>query len=325
MLYNLYNYYFLSEVSLSMRIEQFLYLIEISKNSSLNQSSKKLHISYQGLNNAINSLENELGYPVLVRSPKGVTLTAKGKVLVQAASTFLQTLSSLSEKTTANIPPINLPADYTLHSTYSAVHTILPELLSYLYNNFPQTNFSLKQHSAEECIQSIRNNKIPFAICDRCIFNDTVITDDFFSNVSFIPFESNNKLFAIIPSKFPLSDLKQVSLFHLLKYPLIIQYETSPEYSLKRLLDYLNAQPQKLILESNWQIIQQLLLANIGILLAIDIPTFFSSSNNATQLKIVPISDSITIQSGYLFHNMQSLSPYDSYILNDFATKKSQK
>lgn len=307
-----------------MRIEQLTYLVEISKNTSLNQSSKNLHISYQGLSNAINSLERELGFQVLNRTPKGVTLTPKGQRLVQATSLFLQTLSSLQETTTSQVSSFNLPAEYTIHSTYSATYTIIPKLLSYLYEKFPKTVFHIKEHSAEKCSELLKSNKISFTLYDQCILNDKLLNNNILADLSFIPFETIEKCYAVVPIKYPIADLKTVSIYHLLKYPLIIQYETSPEYSLKRLIDHINTIPTKLIYESNWRIIQQMLLSNIGILLTIEVPSSFSQITSSGKLKVIPLSDSIIIQSGYLFHDVQMLSPYDSYILNDFIAYKNQ-
>lgn len=308
-----------------MRIEQLAYLVEISKNTSLNQSSKNLHISYQGLSNAINSLERELGFQVLNRTPKGVTLTEKGQRLVQASSIFLQTLSSLIDSPASQTSSFQLPAEYTIHSTYSATYTIIPKLLSYLYEKFPKTSFQIKEHSSEQCAELLKKGKISFALYDQCILNDKLLNDCIITDLSFIPFETIEKCYAIVPIKYPIADLNTISIYHLLKYPLIIQYETSPEYSLKRLIDHMTTPPTKLIFESNWRIIQQMLLSNIGILLTIEAPSSFSQITNSNKLKIVPVSDSISIQSGYLFRDVQTLSPYDSYILNDFSVYNTQQ
>ena len=61
-----------------MRMDQLEYLIEISKNRSLNAAAKKLHISQQALSTSIKTLEDELGFKVLYRSYQGVALTPKG-------------------------------------------------------------------------------------------------------------------------------------------------------------------------------------------------------------------------------------------------------
>lgn len=72
-----------------MNSDQLYYLIEISKSPSLNMASQKLHITPQALSTAIKKLEDELGFELLNRSFKGISLTGNGEWLVQEASLFL--------------------------------------------------------------------------------------------------------------------------------------------------------------------------------------------------------------------------------------------
>ena len=78
-----------------MRMDQLEYLIEISKNRSLNAAAKKLHISQQALSISIKTLEDELGFEVLYRSYQGVTLTPKGAQLVKMTINYLDKAEEL--------------------------------------------------------------------------------------------------------------------------------------------------------------------------------------------------------------------------------------
>ena len=71
-----------------MRIDQLIYLIEISHSRSLNLAADALHISTQALSASIKNLENELGTEILHRTNRGVSLTDDGqRVLHYAQST----------------------------------------------------------------------------------------------------------------------------------------------------------------------------------------------------------------------------------------------
>ena len=72
-----------------MRIEQFEYLTEISKNKSMNAASKKLHITPQALSTSIKKLEEELNLTILDRTTMGVSLTEKGQALLLLVENFL--------------------------------------------------------------------------------------------------------------------------------------------------------------------------------------------------------------------------------------------
>ena len=61
-----------------MRLEQLLYLIEISRQSSLNTASERLHLTQQALSLSIKNLENEMGVPLLKRTHQGICLPQAG-------------------------------------------------------------------------------------------------------------------------------------------------------------------------------------------------------------------------------------------------------
>jgi Transcriptional regulator len=81
-----------------MRIEQLEYLLEISKNHSLNITSQKLHISHQCLSKSISSLEQELGITLLERSSKGICLTKYGQKTVEVAKSIVESIGQLKEQ-----------------------------------------------------------------------------------------------------------------------------------------------------------------------------------------------------------------------------------
>ena len=77
-----------------MNMDQLYYLIELSQNTSINAASLKLHITPQALSTAIKKLEEELGFSLLNRSFKGISLTDDGEWLVKEASHFLNKIES---------------------------------------------------------------------------------------------------------------------------------------------------------------------------------------------------------------------------------------
>ena len=73
-----------------MTIQQLLFFEEACRSGSLSKAAGKLFISQQGLSAAISSLEKELGCPLLVRGPKGVTPTEDGRFLLSQADVILE-------------------------------------------------------------------------------------------------------------------------------------------------------------------------------------------------------------------------------------------
>ena len=69
-----------------MRLEQLKYLVEVANCKSINKAAQNLYITQPALSIAINSLEEELQYPLLKRTKKGVILTEDGARVLQDGS-----------------------------------------------------------------------------------------------------------------------------------------------------------------------------------------------------------------------------------------------
>ena len=82
-----------------MRTEQIKYWLEIGDNSSLRAAAEKLCMTTAALSLSIKNLEEELDTQLLLRTNKGVQLTADGKRLAEIGSHFLQELSVFSQQT----------------------------------------------------------------------------------------------------------------------------------------------------------------------------------------------------------------------------------
>ena len=61
-----------------MKIEHFKYLVEIDKHHTISAAAKALYMGQTTLSSIVKSMEEELGYSIFQRTPKGVVLTKKG-------------------------------------------------------------------------------------------------------------------------------------------------------------------------------------------------------------------------------------------------------
>ena len=72
-----------------MEIHHLKQLITISQCGSINSASQRLYISQPSLNNIVKRCEQELGFTVFMRTPKGVKLTEKGAKFVEIAQNII--------------------------------------------------------------------------------------------------------------------------------------------------------------------------------------------------------------------------------------------
>ena len=60
-----------------MDLRQIQYFIQLFEDRNITQASRNMFISQQGLSKSIANLEDELGFPLFVRQPKGVIPTER--------------------------------------------------------------------------------------------------------------------------------------------------------------------------------------------------------------------------------------------------------
>ena len=72
-----------------MEIHHLKQFIVISQCGSINSASQKLYISQPSLNNTVKRCEQELGFTVFLRTPKGIKLTEKGTQFIESAQKII--------------------------------------------------------------------------------------------------------------------------------------------------------------------------------------------------------------------------------------------
>ncbi len=155
-----------------MKIEHLKYLIALEQTNSLNKAAEKLFISQPNLGNAINSLENELGYKILNRSNRGIEFTSAGNKLLVYAHNILSeyhkilNLDKLSENRTFkiaasasqlfNLPFYNLVLEYQdSHQLNMSLHNSDQwDILRQVYDNEVNAGFLLSSIEQESKITS---------------------------------------------------------------------------------------------------------------------------------------------------------------------------
>ena len=69
-----------------MTFQQLQYLLEVHKAGSFSNAAKNLYVTTASVSIAIRNLEKELGYPLFIRTPTGLTLTANGQKILDHAT-----------------------------------------------------------------------------------------------------------------------------------------------------------------------------------------------------------------------------------------------
>lgn len=73
-----------------MTIQQLQYIMEVHRTGSISKAAANLYLAQPNLSNAIRSLEQELGFPIFIRSNKGIRLTEQGLLVLEEAGQMLE-------------------------------------------------------------------------------------------------------------------------------------------------------------------------------------------------------------------------------------------
>ena len=79
-----------------MTFQQLRYLLEVQRTGSISKAADNLFVSRPSVSFSINSLEEEMGYPIFLRTRQGLTPTPQGKQFLEYANHIWQSYRGMS-------------------------------------------------------------------------------------------------------------------------------------------------------------------------------------------------------------------------------------
>ena len=203
-----------------MTLNQLKYVIEISKQNSINEAAKSLFISQPSLTAALKSLEQEVGFDIFTRTNSGITLTVKGEEFLGYAKSVVEQYDILDAK---YISKTGVKRQFSVSMQhYSFAVKAFIELVNFY--GFEEYEFEAHETKTHEVISNVRNHKSELGILYLNEFNRRVLEKVIGeSGLEFTPlFECG--IYAYIAKKNPLAKEKlktgePVTLEELDEYP----------------------------------------------------------------------------------------------------------
>ena len=206
-----------------MRLEYLMYLCEVEKSGSINSSAEKLHISQQGLNKALKSLEKELDLSLFQTSNRGILLTEEGKLVVEAAGDLLARWQRL-EQDLEKLHPKDLPCrNVSLVYTPGVGEFFISSVLAGFSANHPDIALTLSSGDHLQIAKAVSEGRadlglvgLQYGILDR-IFPEL----EEIPNISFQPLYQY-KICILAGAGSPIARYHSVSMRTVLKYPIVL-------------------------------------------------------------------------------------------------------
>ncbi|CNK22888.1 hypothetical protein yaldo0001_4680 [Yersinia aldovae ATCC 35236] len=144
-----------------MKLRELHYFVEVVRNNGFGRATDKLYVTQPAISRAIKQLEGELGGELLIRDPKGVRLTERGRILFRHAENMLQQernlhreLLDIGEEISGTLR-VGLPP--VISSTY------FPQVILYFRNRCPLVELEIIEIPTTELERALQEGKVDIA------------------------------------------------------------------------------------------------------------------------------------------------------------------
>lgn len=144
-----------------MELRHLRYFIAVALEENVTRAAEKLHVSQPALSRQIRDLEDELGFALLERTAKSVSLTDAGTVFLDEASSVLERLETgIRAARDASLGEVG-----EIHVGYAPSLTvrILPPTLRAFQRVCPKTKVKIHDLSSEEMCNGLRSGELDMA------------------------------------------------------------------------------------------------------------------------------------------------------------------
>jgi DNA-binding transcriptional LysR family regulator len=148
-----------------MELRHLRYFVAVAEALNVTRAAARLRVAQPALSRQIQDLEEEIGVDLMKRSPRGVTLTAEGKLFLEEARGILRSTEDSVEKVRA----LARGEFGELHVGYSPSPTveILPPALAAFQRLAPRVSVRLHDLAGNELAAGLRSGLLDLAVMQR--------------------------------------------------------------------------------------------------------------------------------------------------------------
>lgn len=141
-----------------MTFQQLEYLLEVSRTGSISGAAKNLFLAQSSVSASISNLENELGFPIFVRTKKGITPTLQGAHVIEYAARICESYRVMTRS--ANIAKRNIRIGAPSFDPLNDAFVRLVES----YSRDPAVTFTMSTYTTVEAVQKLITCELDIAV-----------------------------------------------------------------------------------------------------------------------------------------------------------------
>jgi DNA-binding transcriptional LysR family regulator len=148
-----------------MELRHLRYFVAVAEALNFTKAAALLRVAQPALSRRVQDLEDEIGVDLLKRSPRGVVLTAEGKVFLEKTRHILK----LADESVEHVRALARGEEGELHMGYAPAPTveILPPALAAFQKAFPRVRVVLHDLSEQELIDGLQNGRLELAMMPK--------------------------------------------------------------------------------------------------------------------------------------------------------------
>jgi len=146
-----------------MELRHLRYFLMVAEEQHFTRAAERLNMQQPPLSHQIRLLEEELGFELFRRHPKGAALTAGGAVFVQEAQAILRSVEQASARAARAAQGFEgaLAIGFT---SSAAAHPLIPGIIRAYRSAYPDVHLELTEGNAAELTEGIETGKVNIAL-----------------------------------------------------------------------------------------------------------------------------------------------------------------
>jgi DNA-binding transcriptional LysR family regulator len=152
-------------VEAAVELRHLRYFVAVAETENVSRAALKLHVSQPPLSRQIRDLEDELGFLLLKRTAKSVSLTEAGRTFLDEARAVLQRADEGVKKARV----VATAGETDLHVGYSPTPfaEILPKTLRGFRKAMPKVHVRLHDRSNKAVLEDVRDGRLQIGLITR--------------------------------------------------------------------------------------------------------------------------------------------------------------
>lgn len=274
-----------------MDINKYKIFLQSVDSGSFSKVAEETGYTPSGIVHMMNTLESEMGFPLLVRSRRGVRLTPDGERVAPILRSLVKWEEQLNQVSSDICGAVT--GSITLGSYYSIAVNWLPEVIRQFQKDFPNVKIQLLEGVHQKLDNLLAEQRVDF-----CLFSYPPAGD-----LEWIPLRKD-RMVAVVPENHPCAKAEAYPIENYRDADFIMPAE-GYDYDIMRVLDKHNITPKVCYSTGEDNAALAMIEKELGVGLLNELTT--QGRNNSAV--ILPLDPPETIEMGIAIPSLKKASP----------------